>query len=339
MDLRSDGFHLSVVVTSRNDDHGGSLLYRMHHFLHHFVAQCRKWDLSAELIIVEWNPPEDRPPLSEVLSLPEERGPCTLKILQVSKAVHEQFEHGDKLPLFQMIAKNVGIRRAQGRFVLATNIDILFSDAVILFMKNHLEPGRLYRADRLDVPHRLPEGEPILDFCERSFFRINSRWGIKSIYRKEVEASRRDTPLECLKRGIRRLKNLYTGRYLHTNACGDFTLMAKEDWFALQGYPEWMIYSFHIDSVLLYQARELGLIEVDLPRFMPIYHIEHGPGSGYSLEGAHLLFGRLKNAGIPYLSDGDLCRIITKIRKKMDWRSFYPLRNPDFSQWGLSEEL
>jgi len=54
-----------------------------------------------------------------------------------------QIAHGDKLPLFQMIAKNVGIRRARGRFVLVTNIDILFSDAVIQFMRDELRPGCL----------------------------------------------------------------------------------------------------------------------------------------------------------------------------------------------------
>ena len=42
--------------------------------------------------------------------------------------LHARYPHGDALPLYQMIAKNVGIRRARGQFVLATNIDILFSN-------------------------------------------------------------------------------------------------------------------------------------------------------------------------------------------------------------------
>jgi len=35
--------------------------------------------------------------------------------------------------LYQMIAKNAGIRRARGEYVLATNIDILFSSELACF--------------------------------------------------------------------------------------------------------------------------------------------------------------------------------------------------------------
>jgi len=30
--------------------------------------------------------------------------------------------------------------------------------------------------------------------------------------------------------------------YLHTDACGDFTLLSRDDWFALRGYPEFPIW-------------------------------------------------------------------------------------------------
>ena len=51
-----------------------------------------------------------------------------------------------------MIGKNVGIRRARGQFVLATNIDILFSDELAKYLAaRRLEPGRMYRIDRHDA--------------------------------------------------------------------------------------------------------------------------------------------------------------------------------------------
>src|SRR5262249_29405415 len=40
---------------------------------------------------------------------------------------------------------------------------------------------------------------------------------------------------------------------LHTNACGDFTLLSRENWFRFCGYPEWVMYSWNIDSILLLQ--------------------------------------------------------------------------------------
>ena len=66
------------------------------------------------------------------------------------------------LPLFQMIAKNVGIRRARGRFVLVTNIDIVFSNELVEYLASgRLEPGLLYRVDRHDIQPDLPVDAPL----------------------------------------------------------------------------------------------------------------------------------------------------------------------------------
>ena len=122
---------MSVVATARNDDHGGNPLYRMQLFVNGLIAQCDRHRLPAELVLVEWNPPADRPRLAEVLEWPESEGWCDVRIVEVPHELHMRLEHADRLPLFQMIGKNVGIRRARGRFVLATNIDILFSDDLV----------------------------------------------------------------------------------------------------------------------------------------------------------------------------------------------------------------
>ncbi len=48
--------YLSVVATARNDNHGGNMLRRMQIFVNGFLEQCRRHQLDAELILVEWNP-------------------------------------------------------------------------------------------------------------------------------------------------------------------------------------------------------------------------------------------------------------------------------------------
>ena len=53
--------YLSVVVTARNDDHGGNLLGRMQVFVDAWISQAKRHNLSSELIVVEWNPPAGRP--------------------------------------------------------------------------------------------------------------------------------------------------------------------------------------------------------------------------------------------------------------------------------------
>ena len=124
------GHLISVVATARNDGHGGDLLYRMQLFVDALAAQCARHSLDAELVLVEWNPPADRPSLINVLALPPAEL-LPIRIITVPGEVHATLEHAAQLPLFQMIAKNVGIRRARGRFVLATNVDVLLSDELV----------------------------------------------------------------------------------------------------------------------------------------------------------------------------------------------------------------
>ena len=116
--------YLSVVVTARNDDHGGNLLGRMQAFVNGWIAQARRFQVPSELIVVEWNPPPARPRLREALHWPEDLGPCEIRFIEVPPELHRRYAHAEALALYQMIAKNAGIRRARGRFVLATNIDI-----------------------------------------------------------------------------------------------------------------------------------------------------------------------------------------------------------------------
>ena len=56
----SEAPYLSVVATARNDDHGGNLLRRMQIFVDAWINQSKRHQLSSELILVEWNPPQDR---------------------------------------------------------------------------------------------------------------------------------------------------------------------------------------------------------------------------------------------------------------------------------------
>lgn len=170
---------LSIVVVSRNDDHGGNLLQRMQLFVTGWLEQARKYNLSSELVIVEWNPPSDRPRLAQALEWPRQASPCSVRIIEVPQEIHRHFKYSDRLPLFQMIGKNVGIRRALGHFILATNIDILFSDEIVQFIASgQLKTDHMYRVDRYDVPSNILDIVSIdeqLAYCRQNVLRINSR--------------------------------------------------------------------------------------------------------------------------------------------------------------------
>jgi hypothetical protein len=172
--------YLSVVVTTRNDDHGGDPLKRLQAFVNCFEAQCRRTHLDAELIVVEWNPPPDRPRVSSLLHLPAQPT-CSYRFIVVPGDLHHRLAFADVLPLFQMIAKNVGIRRARGRFILATNIDIIFSNELIEYIATRqLQLKRFYRVDRHDIRSDFPVGASLEDqmaFCASHQLRVHSRLG------------------------------------------------------------------------------------------------------------------------------------------------------------------
>ena len=173
--------YLSVVATARNDDHGGNLLGRMQIFIDSMVKQVERYRLPVELILVEWNPPAERPRLTEALRWPQSEW-CKVRVIEVPREVHARYKHARALPLYQMIAKNVGIKRARGEFVLATNIDIVFSPELMEYLAGRpLVKGRMYRIDRHDVMSDVPQDGTLdeqIAYCRTHIIRHCAREGI-----------------------------------------------------------------------------------------------------------------------------------------------------------------
>jgi hypothetical protein len=169
--------YISFIACSRNDNHGGDLTRRMQIFVDCLSEQCDRHKLRAELVLVEWNPPPDRRPLAEELRWRKSDGFCDVRIITVPPEIHKRYKCAEGLPLFQMIAKNVGIRRARGEFILCTNIDIVFSDELMDFLaKKELAAGCFYRSIRMDADEKVPEGKPVsevLEYCKNHVIRAN----------------------------------------------------------------------------------------------------------------------------------------------------------------------
>jgi hypothetical protein len=513
--------YLSLVVAARNDDHGGNLLGRMQAFVSGWIAQANRHRIPSELIVVEWNPPEGRPRLHEVLRWPANTGFCQVRFIEVPSELHDRFTHAKALPLYQMIGKNVGIRRARGQFILATNIDILFSDELAAWLaERKIELGRMYRIDRHDVMSEVPVEAPVeeqLAYCASHLIRINAREGTfpvtpdgrRALAREDLarvgegilfgrgwyavekygrqepfrwagpcaevvleempgqcavlrmdlepgpgtggvplqlevadevgrvlaevqvgwrsrlqlplaspaprrllfhskngglatstdprimnfrvfqvncEKGRKMTSVEVRPIGMlarlrillgmldHAVERLATGgdrvaltvpvssrmrllfhRYLrirrteavatvapalpaippplflHTNACGDFTLMAWEHWFDLRAYAELDLFSMNLDSLFCAAAHHGGAAETILSEPMRIYHIEHGAGSGWTPEGQARLFERLAASGIPYLESDEVLRWAAQ----MKWLNSPLIFNHE--NWGMAD--
>jgi hypothetical protein len=397
--------YLSVVATTRNDNHGGDLTKRTQAFIDGLAAQATRHRVPIELILVEWNPPADRRSLAEEMRWPKSTPFYRARIITVPAHVHATIDPEFRLPLYQMIGKNVGIRRARAPFVLATNIDLLFSDALFREIKRGLRPDRLYRADRYDIEASIAADASIDDalaFSQSHILRIqkatgthinrNGTWvntspspylyalnsirhGLghaREILRRRFESSglwrgqtarllalgalpfalamcvlrlaharlrRRPaghSPIDEIvkerfgqvRRAVRRWRK---HARLHTPACGDFTLLSRENWFRFAGYPEWVMYSWHIDSIFLLQVDASRVQVYKFPTKACTYHIEHGGGWGPEREAA--LFDRLRARGVQYLTNEDMFKIGAELDETKKRRETKMLNDRD---WGFA---
>jgi hypothetical protein len=94
--------------------------------------------------------------------------------------------------------------------------------------------------------------------------------------------------------------------FLHTNACGDFTLLSRRQWFDLRAYPEFDLFSMNLDSIFCATAHFGGAREEMLEEPMRIYHIEHGSGSGWTPEGQAKLFERIAAKGLKFVDNEEV---------------------------------
>lgn len=333
--------YLSIVATTRNDNHGGDLLRRTTCFVEGVYHQASKYNVPLELIIVEWNPPKNKPLLKEVLPKPSNECPVILKYIIVPKEIHDAYKMSERMPLFQMTAKNVGIRRAKGEFILCTNIDLLFSNELFSFLnKESLQKGKYYRANRVDIPKEVMKKNNFdeqIDYAKNNIIEIlGKRKGHEYIFGLPMFVYGFTNTMKLVNLFFKAFLYLFYSKEqfnmfaLDTSACGDFTLMHKSDWEKIEGYPELDLYSIHIDSMGLIAAKAKGIKQEIFPFGMCSYHIYHESG-----------WESFKESPI------DLIRFMEK-RPGLDWHSVYEsgkwlinnkktwgLNKPD---WGFANE-
>ena len=257
--------YLSIVITSRNDEHGGNMLQRMQVSLSGLLEQLEKHRIESELILVDWNPPADKTLLKDVLKWPEGLRYCTIRGIVVPPSIHQKYEYSNKIPMIAVAAVNCGIRRARGQFILPGVIDLLYSDELMSYIASRgLKGDERYRIDRYDVDRNVVQNDTLkkqLTYCQKNIIRINSHSHVST------------------KNGL---------PDLHTNACGDFQLMSNHYWYLLRGYREADIIAAHVDGLLSYASYAAEVREVVLKDPMRLYHIDHDSKFNDRIERAKL---------------------------------------------------
>jgi hypothetical protein len=120
---------------------------------------------------------------------------------------------------------------------------------------------------------------------------------------------------------------------LNVNACGDFTLLARQDWQAERGYPETVVHSMHLDTLFLHQLHANGFTFVDVAPPAVAYHMDHSEGSGWSPEGHVRHYQAVRSQGMRIISSAEL-RAAKRSMLESARRRQRVLKNDD---WGLPD--
>ena len=123
-----------------------------------------------------------------------------------------------------------------------------------------------------------------LDFAQTKMTKRLGKNGHDSIFRDsqgvffKYKALRMFLPLLRISKKLLFSKERILLDQLDLDACGDFTLMSKEDWLDIDGYVELEMYSLHIDSMGLMSAFAKAKEQIVLAPNACTYHIAHPGG-------------------------------------------------------------
>jgi hypothetical protein len=248
--------YISFVIYGRNDGYVPNYIKRVTRATALLADQLERAGVDAEIIISEWNPPPDRPLLLEVVELPKVSKHVSIWGLVVGPEHHAGFAGSRERGFHGGEAANVGIRRARGRFIVPKSSDTFFSNQTIeRIARRDIDVDTMYRVCRHDV---VITDERIWDLDDEALLATLAAMpaSVHGVITQPEEWDIRD---------------------LHTNACGDFTLMSAAYWHYLRGYPrDPSVLVLDGDSLILHAAAALGVRECRWPDDCRIYKPSHG---------------------------------------------------------------
>jgi len=236
--------YVSIVLTGRNDDHGADFRTRFFRTLEFNHRELTARGVDHEVVLVEWAPQAGRPLLVDLVAeaVPA-LDPRCFRGLVVDPRYQDAFSLNRRMSYLEYIAKNVGIRRAAGQFVLSTNCDVVLGRHVLDALERRtFEPRVVYRASRHDLKMEL-NAAPLT-------------WAL---------LENRDH----LEREPAVLKPPLMG-----GGTGDFLLLDRESFHAVRGFNEvYRVTRVGLDQNFVVKALSSGLPVRDVGG--PVYHLNH----------------------------------------------------------------
>ena len=276
--MNKEAPYLSIVIAVRNDNYGGDFIQRLQNFIRWNTDLLEKHKVATEIVLVNWNPIENKPTLKESIKWVKNRQYVAYRIITVPKEVHLQFcdqEVRKVLPLYEYLAKNVGIRRANGQFVLAMNPDIQIDERIIRKISSKkLESNRFYRANRIDFKNGNINNKTSLWLKGFKYSKTDFLWLKKVVNKVKCLWRVHSVKFEWFFNIISWKVYYHNAEYKYQcNVSGDFLLMHKKSWLKLKGNPENTFLPLHTDALMVVMAGTSGLKEYIFK--YSIYHQEH----------------------------------------------------------------
>jgi hypothetical protein len=251
---------ISAVIISRNDNYGGNLLERATYCINSAI------DTYDEVFYIDWNSPTHSL-LYNIKDNLNFKG--NLKHIVISPEIASILTNND--PHAQVccetLARNLGLRRAEGDWIVSTNIDVI-------------QPRRDYLE------------ELIISIDSNTFYTISRRpvelEDIKKFHNGECKyedwKSLREYLIENSEERHYEEKVNEGDDYSIINCCGDFQLANRHVWNEIRGFEEDLIYVLYSDTNVQKKAvmHGFGLKALYNPA---LFHINHGRGGGGFLDG------------------------------------------------------
>ncbi|OHS94191.1 hypothetical protein TRFO_11250 [Tritrichomonas foetus] len=259
--------YLTIVITGRNDHFAGGFEDRAQVFLNKLGEAIEKVPTAdIELIFVDYA--TDYPKntyLDKVFTYPKELK-NKIRFIIVPPSHHEMLTKKLKTrtPFLEYIAKNIGIYRSRGEFILTMNPDSILSVQFLECVANrNLNEGFLYQASRFSLTEEITRSNTKEDI----FQLIEEPWNHKKImFTENVDTSRNDMKL---------YRDYFDFElFLFRAGAGDFLLMSKKLWEAIGGFHEFGV-NTQVDNMLNMKLLRMvtGFVRVYLP--FSIVHQEH----------------------------------------------------------------
>jgi hypothetical protein len=254
---------ISAIIISRNDNYGGYLNERATYAINSAI------NTYDEVIYVDWNSPTHSL-LWDIKDNLQLKGNLKHFVIppDAAKVLTNYNEHAQLC--CEVLARNIGIRRTIGDYIISTNIDIIHPKREdIESIINNSDNNTIFTLSRREVTWDIIKEFHGGEIKFQEWNKLRDYIYINSEERVQNEAT------------------VSGDNYSIINCCGDFQLAPKHIWNEIKGFEEELIYPLYADTNVQKKSVKHGfnLKAIFNP---PMFHINHGSkgwGGGGFAEG------------------------------------------------------